>query len=121
MKKALISTLLVVSAAFAPCFRIAVDGSNRAPEVARTVASPLFWHVYDELLSREIARFTSAPHQHGVSSEQQSDAIACFVFQFLVHRAFDGSLTAAEKIDISLMSIPQLLIRRTIERGFALA
>ena len=58
MKKILIPALLVVSAAFAPGLRDAVEFPERACEIAQEVARPLFWHVWDELLNRQIAHWT---------------------------------------------------------------
>ena len=58
MKKILIPALLVVSAAFAPGLRNAVEFPDRTCEVAQSVVAPLFWHLWDELLNREIARLT---------------------------------------------------------------
>jgi hypothetical protein len=52
MKKALIPVLLVACAVFAPCLRNAVELPDPVSEVACAVASPLFWHLWDELLTR---------------------------------------------------------------------
>ena len=56
MKKLLIPALLVVSAAFVPGLRDAVEFPERACEIAQEVARPLFWHLWDRLLTRELAR-----------------------------------------------------------------
>ena len=58
MKKILIPALLVVSAVFAPGLRNAVEFPDRTCEVVQSVVAPLFWHLWDELLNREIARLT---------------------------------------------------------------
>jgi hypothetical protein len=58
MKKILIPALLVVSAVFAPGLRNAFEFPDRTCEVAQSVAAPLFWHLWDELLNREIARLS---------------------------------------------------------------
>jgi hypothetical protein len=119
MKKALITALLVVSAAFAPCFGSALDIPNRAADLACAVANPLFWHLWDELLTRELSQLTASPaHEAPV---WRNDVFVCLFFQAFLNRAFDGSLTAAQKTDHLVVSIPQHLIRRTIERGFTLA
>jgi len=69
MRKALIPTLLVVSAAFAPCLPNVVAFLDRASMVARTVASPLVWHLWDELLNCELTQWIQpAPHD-GPESE----------------------------------------------------
>jgi hypothetical protein len=52
MKKGLIPVLLVACAVFAPCLRNAVELPDPVSEVACAVASPLFWHLWDELLTR---------------------------------------------------------------------
>ena len=59
MKKILIPALLVAAAAFTPGLRNAVEIPDRACEVAQTVAAPLFWHLWSELLDLELARWTS--------------------------------------------------------------
>ena len=58
MKKILIPALLLVSAAFAPGLRTAVEFPDRTCEVAQSVIAPLFWHLWGELLDREIARLS---------------------------------------------------------------
>ena len=61
MKKLLIPALLVVSAAFAPGLQDAFEFPERACEIAQEVARPLFWHLWDKLLTRELA--------HGISQQ----------------------------------------------------
>jgi hypothetical protein len=69
MRKTLIPALLVVSAAFAPCLPSVVAFLDRASIVARTIASPLVWHLWDELLSCELTQWIQpAPHD-GPESE----------------------------------------------------
>jgi hypothetical protein len=120
MKKVLITVLLVVSAAFAPCLRSTVGFPERVTEITAAVVGPLFWQVYGELLSRGLSRLTTTTAVPALERPSGSDALACFVFHFFLSRAFDGSLTAAQKIQEPPVSISQPLIRRTIEPGFTL-
>jgi hypothetical protein len=101
MKKALIPALLVVCAAFAACPRNAVEFPDRASGIARAAASPLFWRLWDELLARELARWTTTTSHDGKEPEWQpelySDALVCLFFQVFKH-AFDSSLATPEKM-----------------------
>jgi len=69
MKKALIPALLVACAAFAPCVRNVVECPDPVSEIACAVASPLFWHLWDELLTRELARWTETTSHGGDQPE----------------------------------------------------
>jgi hypothetical protein len=111
MKKALISALLVVSAAFAPCVPSAVDLPERIYEVASATAGPLFWQVYDEMLSHGLSQVTTTSLKHE-GQAGGDEALTCFFIHLFIHRAINGSLTAAEKMDVAVMSIPRQLIRR---------
>ena len=121
MKKTLILALFVVSAALAPCVRRAIELPYRVSDAASAFASPLFWHLCDELLAREVAQ--SGRTASGVGEaldwrpESGSDAVACLFFQILLRHAFDGSLSVAEKKDDAALSIPQYLVRHTVESG----
>jgi hypothetical protein len=93
MKKALIPALLVVSAAFAPCLRSTLGFADRACEIESAVASPLFWQLWDELLSRGLSRWTSSVLHLKEDAEWRPElrkaAIACVFFHAFVKRAFD--------------------------------
>jgi hypothetical protein len=121
MKKALIPALLFVSAAFTPCLRNAVELPERISGVAREVARPLFWHLWDEWLEREIARWTQTGAIGGAMTEWRPDstneAVACLLFQVFLNHAFDRALSLAGKKenDTFAVSIPAGLIRRTME------
>jgi hypothetical protein len=122
MKKALIPALIVFSAAFAPCLRNAVEFPDRTSEIARTVASLVFWHLSDELLDRGLARGTQTASHDGEEPEWEpvlhNDALVCLFFQLFLKHPFAGSLSAAGKKDALAVSIPQSIVRRTIEREF---
>jgi len=121
MKKLLIPALLVVSAAFAPGLRDAVELPERACEIAQEVARPLFWHLWDKVLTRELARGMQPTSGAGVEPEWQmalrSDAVVCIFFHVFLKHAFDGVVSAAEKNNTFLVSIPECPVRRTIGRG----
>ena len=57
VKKALVTALLIVSAAFVPCLPMVADFPDRTSELARAAASPLFWQIWDKLLSRELEQW----------------------------------------------------------------
>jgi hypothetical protein len=122
MKKILIPALLVAAAAFTPGLRNAVEIPDRACEVAQTVAAPLFWHLWNELLDLELARWTSPVVYGGEVSGWQpglpNDTVVCIFFHVFLKHAFDRALSVAEKNDTLLVSIPQGFIRRPIERQF---
>jgi hypothetical protein len=119
MKKILIPALLVVSAAFAPCLRNAVEFPDRACEVAQEVAQPLFWHLWDRLLTRKLAQGTGRSERNESASWQAAlhqDAVVCIFFHIIMKHAFDRSLSGAKENSSSAVSISGTFIRRT-ERG----
>jgi hypothetical protein len=123
MKKILIPALLVVSAAFAPGLPDAAEFPEHACEIAQEVARPLFWHLWDKLITRELARGIQPATREGVEPEWQgalsNDTVVCIFFQVFLKHAFDGVVSVAEKNSTFLVSIPQSPIRRTIGRGFS--
>jgi hypothetical protein len=122
MKKILIPALLVVSAAFAPGLRNAVEFPDRTCEVAQSVVAPLFWHLWDELLNREIARLSQPLAPGGEALGWQpglpNNTVVCIFFHVFLKHAFDRALTRAEKNDTFLVSIPEGFVRRPVERQF---
>jgi hypothetical protein len=122
MKKALMTAALLATAAMTPCFTSvlgAIDIPSRASDLACAVASPVFWHIYDEVLTRSLARITASAGQPEERCASQSDTLVCVIVQVVLTRAFDGSLTAAQKSEV--VSIPTHLIRRVVERRFTAA
>lgn len=69
VKKALIAALLVVSPAFVPCLSNVTDFPDRTSELAHAAASPLFWQLWDELLSRGLAQWTKTVSDDDQQSE----------------------------------------------------
>ncbi|MGA2429683.1 MAG: hypothetical protein ABSH13_14390 [Candidatus Acidiferrum sp.] len=116
MKKALIPALLVVSAAFAPLLRKAVEIPDRVSGAACKAAGPLFWHLWDELLDREIAAGSQPSTDIGEGSEWRlelrANIVVCIVFHIFLKHTLDGSLSVAEKHETFLVSIPRGFIRR---------
>ena len=123
MKKILIPALLVVSAVFAPDLRNAVEFPDRACEVAESVVAPLFWHLWDELLNREIARLTQpltpSGEVLGWRPGLPDNTVVCIFFHVFLKHAFDRALTRAGKNDTFLVSIPEGFVRRPVERQFS--
>jgi hypothetical protein len=122
MKKILIPALLVISAAFAPGLRNAVEFPDRACEVAQSVVAPLFWHLWDELLNREIARLTqpvTLGREMGWRPGLPDNTVVCIFFHVFLKHVFDRALTRAEKNDTFLVSIPEGFVRRPVERQFS--
>jgi hypothetical protein len=123
MKKIVIPALLVVSAAFAPGLQYAVELPERACEIAQEVARPLFWHVWDKLLTHELERGMQPASSGGVASEWQqtlgNGTVVCIVFHVFLKHAFDGVVSVTEKNSSLLVSIPECPIRRTIGKGYS--
>lgn len=123
MKNLLISVLFVVSAAFTPCLRNAVEFPDRTSEAACEIAKPLFWQLWYELLHREIAGAVQPTANAGEESEWQvklrADIVVCIVVHLFLKHALDGSLSVAERHDTFLVSIPSSFIRRTTDRQFS--
>ena len=122
MKKILIPAVLIVSAAFAPSLRNAVEFPDRTCEVAQSVVAPLFWHLWDELLNREIARLTQpltpGGEVLGWGPGLPDNTFVCIFFHVFLKHVFDHALTRAEKNDTFLVSIPEGFVRRSVERQF---
>jgi hypothetical protein len=123
MKKALIPALLVASAAFAPFLRNAVEFPDRVSKAPCAAARPLFWHLWYELLNREIATGSQRVRNIGAASEWQvglrSDLVVCIVFHVFLKHIVDGALSVAERHETLVVSIPRGFIRRTTERQFS--
>jgi hypothetical protein len=121
MKKTLIPALLVVSAAFAPFLRNAVEFPDRVGEVVQEVARPVFWHLWDQLLTREIAQRIEGDtraDEAGWHAGLQHNVVACIFFQIVLKHAFDGSLTVAKENNPNFVSISSALVRRMVGREF---
>jgi len=122
MKKILIPALLLVSAVFAPGLRNAVEFPDRTCEVVQSVVAPLFWHLWDELLNREIARLSQPLPPGGEVMGWQpglpNNTVVCIFFRVFLKHVFDHALTRAEKNDTFLVSIPVGFVRRPVERQF---
>lgn len=113
MKKALIPAVLIVAAAFTPPLRNALDG---AADVACAVVCPLFWHLWDELLDQQLARWTPPlVTGHGSQPQPGNDTLVCLLVQLVLDRAFDGSRFISTRNNPSVVSIPQNVARRNIK------
>jgi hypothetical protein len=113
---------LVASAAFAPFLRNAVEFPDRVSKAACAAARPLFWHLWYELLNREIATGSQPARNIGAASEWQvglrCDLVVCIVFHVFLKHTADGSLSVAERHETLVVSIRRGFIRRTTERQF---
>jgi hypothetical protein len=122
MKKALMTAVLLATAAMTPCFTSvlsAIDIPSRASDLACAVASPMFWHIYVEVLTRALTRMTIDTTQPAAQRASQADVLVCVFVQVVLSHALDGSLTATQKSEA--VSIPTNLIRRVVERRFTAA
>jgi hypothetical protein len=121
MKKTLIPALLIAFAAFAPSAPNGTTLPDRVCEVAHSVASPVFWHLWDQLISRELAR-SSQTVKHGQGAKWQSegatDALACIFLHMVLKHAFDSVLTVTERDDVFHASVSQNLIRLAAQSVF---
>ena len=117
MKKAIITAALFAVVAVTPSFTCvlgAIDVPDRASGFAGAAASPIFWHLYDELLTRALARVTE---QSATLPSARPESAICSLVQIVMSRAIDGSLATAP--ESQSMSISGSLIRRVIEHRFA--
>ena len=122
MKKALKIAVLLASTVMTACFTSmlgVIDIPGRASDLACAVASPMFWHIYDEVLTRALARVATNPAQGTAQRTSQADTLVCVFVQVVLNHAIDGSLTAVQKSEV--VSIPTHLIRRVMERKFTAA
>src|SRR3989442_12295572 len=55
VKRALVTALLIVSAAIVPSLPTVASFPDRSSKLARVAVSPLFWQIWDKLPSREIS------------------------------------------------------------------
>ena len=116
MKKALVTAVLLATAAMTPCFTSVlgvIDIPSRASDLACAAASPVFWHIYDEVLTRALTRITVDSTQPAAQRASQADTVVCVFVQIVLSHAIDGSLTAGQKSEV--VSIPTPLIRRVVE------
>ena len=102
MKKILIPALLVASAAFTPGLRNAVEIPDRACEVAQTVAAPLFWHLWNELLDLETRAVDAAGREWrrsiGMASQDcQTTRSSAYSFTFFSSMHSTGAVGCGEK------------------------
>jgi hypothetical protein len=115
MKKTLLSALLIVSAASATCLGNAVKVQDRAYEITREIAAPLFWHLWDEFLRRELSR--GARSAANVSEEASwrpqapAEAVGCVLLHVLLRNAFDSVLSVAAR-DHAFAAIPSKILPR---------
>src|SRR2546423_9854354 len=107
MKKAVIPALLVASSALAPGQRSAGQ-LPYSPSAVISLASPLFWPIWDTLLTRELAQWASADSQLAGEewTEFGNEALICLFFQVFLNNSADSTLSSTEKKD-SIMSISQ--------------
>jgi hypothetical protein len=100
LKKALIAALLVVSTVLAPCLPNVAEFPDRTSELARVAASPLFWQLWDKLLSRELAQWIQTVSNDGQESERPPEfRLMCLFFQ--VFRADSNARKLSKCLGIS--------------------
>ncbi len=101
MKRTLLSGLLALAISFAPHQCNFIDFQLPAFQITCALASPLFWQLWDEFLTVELAQRTSSPSQDaGLSawpSFPESDTLFCLVFHALLNRAVALSQTPARQ------------------------
>ena len=94
MKKALIAALLVVATAFVPCLSNVTDFPDPTSELAHAAASPLFWQLLDELLSRELAQWTKTISDDDQQSEWPPEihsVLTCLFFWVFLNPCLNDS------------------------------
>jgi hypothetical protein len=118
-KKALVIALLIVSAAFVPSLPTVAGFPDRSSELARAAASPLFWQIWDKLLSREVKDWIPTHSDDCQESEwtpESRNVQTCLFFQAYLKPAFEGSLSAVGEYDGVLVSIRMCVIGCTLRR-----
>jgi hypothetical protein len=89
VKKALVPLLMVVIAAYAPPLWSTAEFRWRVAEIPSTVASPLFWHLWDELVACELGQANSDAKQLAEQVECRRDSAAGLLFQVLFKQAVE--------------------------------
>lgn len=119
VRKALVVALLIASAAIVPSLPTVAGLPDRRSELARTAASPLFWQIWDKLLSRELEHWIPTHSNDCQESEwtpEFRNVHACLFLQAYLKPAFEGSLSAVGEYDGVLVSIRMIVIGCTLGR-----
>jgi hypothetical protein len=120
VKKALVTALLIVSAAIVPFLLTAAGFPDRSSKLARAVASPWFWQIWDNLPSREAEDWIltySDDCQESDWTPEFRNLHTCLFFQAYLKPAFEGYLSAVGEYDGVLVSIRTCVIGCTPGRA----
>jgi hypothetical protein len=112
-KRALVIALLIVSAAIVPSLPTVAGFPDRSSELPRAATSPLFWQIWDKLLSREVEDWIpiySDDCQESEWTPESRNVQTCLFFQADLKPAFEGSLSAVAEYDGILVSIRMCVI-----------
>jgi hypothetical protein len=123
MKRMLLSGLLLVAVTFAPCLHRFVDIQLPTSQIVCALASPVFWQLWNEFLTRELAEWTSSASNDAKLSPwpslHESDTLFCLLVQALLKRAFDPSLSPVQHTDASSNSTSLDTLCRTMGSDFS--
>jgi len=117
VKKALVTALLIVSAAIVPSLPTVAAFPDRSSKLARVAVSPLFLQIWDRLPSREIEDWIPSHSNDCHESEwtpEFRNLHTCLFLQAYLNPAFEGYLSAVGEYDGVLVSIRMCLIGCTL-------
>jgi cytidylate kinase len=90
-------------------------------EIARLVASRLGWSLWDELLTREIARLTESTPEAVERREWRSDPLVYRLFQDFLRGAFEGGLPPTKRLHLldvrRIAAVSEIAVKTALSSG----
>jgi hypothetical protein len=117
VKKALVTALLIVSAAIVPSLPTVAGFQDQRSKLARAAASPLFRQIWDKLLRREFEDWIPTHSDDCQESEwtpEFRNVYTRLFFQAYLKPAFEGYPSAVGEYDGVLVSIRMCVIGCTL-------
>lgn len=122
MKKALFAALLLLAPTMASCLASDLGASSLGIDFSATsvLANPLFWHLMDELRSRELARLTAATSSDRDLLAPQSGTrlLATVSLDFALGNALPAGPAPAAQNFCNHVSISFCAVRRIVVREY---
>jgi hypothetical protein len=112
-KKALVTAMLIVSAAIVPTLRTVAAFPDRGPELASAAATPLFRQTWNKLLSRRVQDWIPTHLDNCRKSEwtpESRNVQTCLSLQADLKPTLEGSISAVGEYDGVLVSIRMCVI-----------
>ena len=115
MRKGILPAALIVAAAFGALLGT-TEFSCATQQIGGAVLTPIFWQVSQRVLENVLGRaLAQAPSVDNATDSGECSAFATVVVQTLVEKVFERSWVVETKNLSPEMSIPQYLVRRTVE------